>query len=73
MSLPSRGMTAVLRPCEGTTFESLDQAGVRCSEPGRWWAAPSGTRFVLCEHHEQVFTIVTAELVADPSDRSSAP
>jgi hypothetical protein len=64
-------MTAVLRPCEGTTFEALDRAGVPCGQPGRWWEAPSGSRFVLCEHHEQVFSIVAAETAAGP-DRSSA-
>lgn len=48
-------MSTVLRPCEATTYEGERLVPVLCGKPGRWWESPSGTSFVVCEHHAEVF------------------
>lgn len=55
----------VLRACEATTFEGRPLAAVPCGQPGQWWEAPSGRRYVLCAHHVEVFAVVQEMLDAE--------
>ncbi len=48
-------MSAVLRPCEATTYEGLTLIPKPCGKPGGHWESPSGTAYMLCESHVAVF------------------
>lgn len=46
----------VLLACQALTVEIAGGPAVTCGEPGQWWDAPNGKRYVLCDHHLAVFS-----------------
>lgn len=54
VDVTKRSAAQVLRACQVLTLEGIGEPSP-CGEPGKWWTAPSGNTYAICEEHLAVF------------------